>query len=41
MKRREDIILRIEKLKMNSVQNAKIIQKWKRILRNYEQKLNI
>lgn len=41
MKRREDIILRIEKLKMNPVQNAKIIQKWKRILRNYEQKLNI
>ena len=36
MKRREDIILRIEKLKMNPVENAKLIRKWERILRNYD-----
>ena len=36
MKRREDIILRIEKLKTKSVENAKLIRKWERILRNYD-----
>ena len=36
MKRREDIILRIEKLKTKPVDNAKLIRKWERILRNYD-----
>lgn len=36
MKRREDIILRIEKLKTNPVENAKLIRKWERILRNFD-----
>ena len=36
MKRREDIILRIEKLKTKPVENAKLIRKWERILRNYD-----
>lgn len=36
MKRREDIILRIEKLKTKSVENANLIRKWERILRNYD-----
>ena len=35
MKRREDIILRIEKLKTKPVENAKLIRKWERILKNY------
>lgn len=34
--RREDIILRINKLKMNAVENANLIRKWERILRNYD-----
>lgn len=36
MKRREDIVLRIEKLKTNSIDNAKLIRKWERILRNFD-----
>ena len=36
MERREDIILRIEKLKTKPVENAKLIRKWERILRNYD-----
>ena len=36
MKRREDIILRIEKLKTKPVENAKLIRRWERILRNYD-----
>ena len=36
MKRREDIVLRIEKLKTKSVENARLIRKWERILRNYD-----
>lgn len=36
MKRREDVIIRIEKLKTKPVENAKLIRKWKRILRNYD-----
>lgn len=36
MKRREDIILRIEKLRTKPVENAKLIRKWERILRNYD-----
>jgi hypothetical protein len=36
MKRREDIILRIEKLKTKPVENVKLIRKWERILRNYD-----
>ena len=35
MKRREDIVLRIEKLKTNQIDNAKLIRKWERILRNF------
>ena len=36
MKRREDIVLRIEKLKTNPIDNAKLIRKWERILRNFD-----
>ena len=36
MKRREDIVLRIEKLKTNQIDNAKLIRKWERILRNFD-----
>lgn len=36
MKRREDIILRIEKLKTKPVENVKLIRKWERILKNYD-----
>lgn len=36
MKRREDIILRIEKLKIKPLENAKLIRKWERILRNFD-----
>lgn len=36
MRRREDIILRIEKLKTNPVKNARLICKWERILRNFD-----
>ena len=36
MKRREDIVLRIEKLKTNQIDNAKLIHKWERILRNFD-----
>lgn len=36
MKRREDIILRIEKLKTKPVENARLIRKWERILRNFD-----
>lgn len=31
---REQIILRIERLKRNPVENANLIKKWERILRN-------
>ena len=33
MKRRGDIILRIEKLKTKPVENAKLIRKWERNLK--------
>lgn len=33
---REQIILRIERLKRNHVENANLIKKWERILRNYK-----
>lgn len=36
MKRREDIVLRIEKLKIKPIENAKLIRKWERILRNFD-----
>lgn len=36
MKRREDIVLRIEKLKIKPLENAKLIRKWERILRNFD-----
>lgn len=36
MKRREDIVLRIEKLKIKPIENAKLICKWERILRNFD-----
>ena len=36
MKRRKDIVLRIEKLKTNPIDNAKLIRKWERILRNFD-----
>ena len=36
MKRRDDIILRIEKLKTKPVENVKLIRKWERILKNYD-----
>lgn len=36
MKRREDIVLRIEKLKTNPIDNVKLIRKWERILRNFD-----
>ena len=36
MKRREDIVLRIEKLKTNPIDNANLIRKWERILRNFD-----
>ena len=36
MKRREDIVLRIEKLKTKPIDNAKLIHKWERILRNFD-----
>ena len=36
MKRREDRVLRIEKLKTNPIDNAKLIRKWERILRNFD-----
>ena len=36
MKRREDIILRIDKLKTKPIDNAKLIHKWERILRNFD-----
>ena len=36
MKRREDIVLRIEKLKIKPIENAKLIHKWERILRNFD-----
>lgn len=36
MKRREDIVLRIEKLKTNPIDNAKLIRKWERILQNFD-----
>lgn len=35
-KTKEQIILRIERLKRNPVENAKLIKKWERILRNYK-----
>lgn len=35
---RESIVLRIEKLKRKPVENFKLIQKWERILRNYDNK---
>lgn len=36
MKRREDIVLRIEKLSIKPVENERLIRKWKRILRNFD-----
>lgn len=36
MKRREDIVLRIKKLKAKPVENARLIRKWERILRNFD-----
>lgn len=36
MKRREDIVLRIEKLKIKPIENARLIRKWERILRNFD-----
>ena len=36
MKRREDIVLRIERLKTNPIDNVKLIRKWERILRNFD-----
>lgn len=36
MKRREDIVLRIEHLKQKGIQNSKLIAKWERILRNFD-----
>ena len=35
-KTKEQIILRIERLKRNPVENANLIKKWERILRNYK-----
>lgn len=34
--RREDIVLRIAKLKKKPVENEKLIRKWTRKLRNYD-----
>ena len=36
MKRREDIVLRIEKLKTDPIDNAKLIRRWEHILRNFD-----
>lgn len=36
MKRREDIVLRINKLRFKPVENSNLIRKWNRILRNYD-----
>jgi len=36
---RQDILNRIDKLKIKPVENAKLIKKWERILRNFD-KLN-
>lgn len=37
MKRtKESIILRIEKLRKKPVENSRLIRKWERILRNYD-----
>ena len=36
MKTRNEILNRIEKLKTKPVENAKLIRKWERILRNYD-----
>lgn len=36
MRRREDIILRINKLRLKPVENSNLIRKWNRILRNYD-----
>ena len=36
---RQDILNRIVKLKIKPVENAKLIKKWERILRNFD-KLN-
>ena len=33
---REHIVLRMERLKRNPVENAKLIKKWERILSNYK-----
>ena len=41
MKRREDIVLRIEKLKIKPLENAKLIRKWERILRNFDRVDNL
>lgn len=41
MKRREDIVLRIEKLKIKPVENARLIRKWERILRNFDRVDNL
>lgn len=35
-KTKEQIILRIERLNRNPVENAKLIKKWERLLRNYK-----
>lgn len=35
-KTKEQIILRIKRLKRNPVENAKLIKKWERLLRNYK-----
>ena len=36
---RQDILNRIDKLKIKPIENAKLIKKWERILRNFD-KLN-
>lgn len=36
MRTRNDIVLRIEKLKTKPVENARLIRKWERILRNFD-----
>lgn len=36
MRTRNEIVMRIEKLKQKSVENANLIRKWERILRNYD-----
>lgn len=37
---RQDILNRIDKLKIKPIENAKLIKKWERILRNFD-KLNV